>query len=325
MQACVAHSPTSLSIDTVDIPVPSSNQVLVKLAISALNPVDFKMLPNLPHPYIPGIDGSGIIASVGEEASKQWSPGQRVFFHSDLKCKNGTFAEYCIVSADALIELPDDVAFDLGSLPCVAFTAIQAVNKTVTAASTHGLPAEPWALIVGLTSVVGHYCLKLLKHKGFKVAGSCREHKMSFCLGLGADLVISSDDIESCKKSVPNGFQVIIDFVNADSATKASEFVAFGGAICPVAGINLSGVDSSKLFLSGVSLLHVALGFVAYQSPFEFHRKELQLLGKETIELFRSGVFDLNIGHVISLREVPEYLDKLKSRDGVQGKIVVKF
>lgn len=72
-----------LQVQTVEIPQPAPNQVLIRNQAAALNYVDVLVrqsamppdaMPNLPH--ILGVEGSGIIESAGSEVS-HLEAGQR--------------------------------------------------------------------------------------------------------------------------------------------------------------------------------------------------------------------------------------------------------
>ena len=57
------------------VPTPGPKDVLVKIEAAALNPADWKVagmlkMFNFGYPFVSGVDGAGIIVSVGTEVAK---------------------------------------------------------------------------------------------------------------------------------------------------------------------------------------------------------------------------------------------------------------
>ena len=75
------HAPFKIA----DAPLyePGPTEVLVKIAAAALNPVDWKIQKGpydffaKSYPFIPGVDGAGVVEKVGEEVSNV-AEGDRV-------------------------------------------------------------------------------------------------------------------------------------------------------------------------------------------------------------------------------------------------------
>ncbi|KAL0235586.1 hypothetical protein GEMRC1_002168 [Eukaryota sp. GEM-RC1] len=331
MKAVVATSKTTRELKDIEQPSPNGSEVRIKIIRASINPVDFKFQEGSDNfPYVMGIDGAGYIDACGDSVNKVVDGldiGTPVYFHNNLNCKHGTFAEYAIVDARSVIPIPHDMSMDIAALPCVAFTALQAVKKAISATEIHGLPSRPCAFIGGLSSSVGHQAVKLLVDRGWQVAGSCRTHRIQECKQKTGAFVVDADSDfgHETASMFPNGFNIAIDCVNGDSAAKLLPILSFGGCVVPVVGMNFQSENLNSIFLKGITIAHVALGFVAYNSPFEEHLLELKSLGEEILSLVQRNVLDFNIGHRIKLEDVPEYLTKLKQRTGISGKIVVEM
>lgn len=78
-------TPDTLEITTSPIPTLISNQILVKVKFSSLNPIDYKILSGSmklgfksKFPYVPGADFCGVIEQI-EGPSDVFSVGDMVF------------------------------------------------------------------------------------------------------------------------------------------------------------------------------------------------------------------------------------------------------
>jgi len=125
---------------------PSEHHVLVRVLAVALNPNDHKMVTHLNTPgSIAGCDFCGIVEEASEQA--RFQPGARVcgalFPYSPNDLDNGAFAQWCVVDARLLVEVPsswsDLEAASLGvgwSTLCLAFSDPDAL-------ALEGLPTAP--------------------------------------------------------------------------------------------------------------------------------------------------------------------------------------
>src|SRR3989304_836311 len=88
MQAVRFHDyggPEVLMLDRAPRPRPQADQVLMRVLAAGVNPVDgsiragfLKEFMPLPMPWIPGLEGVGIVEAVGENVTA-FQPGQSVF------------------------------------------------------------------------------------------------------------------------------------------------------------------------------------------------------------------------------------------------------
>ena len=88
----------SFEIQTIPKPVPTSNQVLVRVCATSINPVDYqtrrgdyKELVRLP--AIIGVDISGVIEAIGE-AVTEFKVGDEVYYSPQIFGKSGSYAQY---------------------------------------------------------------------------------------------------------------------------------------------------------------------------------------------------------------------------------------
>jgi len=107
-----------LRYEDVPAPVAGPGEVLVKVAATSVNPIDWKIrrgdlqgMMTLQFPVIPGRDVAGEVVVVGAGVSN-FKPGQKV-----MAVANRTYAEFVAVPSAAVALVPDGL--DLGKLePC---------------------------------------------------------------------------------------------------------------------------------------------------------------------------------------------------------------
>ena len=108
-----------LTLTEMPTPAPAAGEVLVRLAVSGVNPSDVKSRrgrPGMTHPpfetVIPHSDGAGVIEAVGDGVD-QARVGQRVWiWNGQWQRPFGTAATHIALPQAQAVPLPDDVSFD---------------------------------------------------------------------------------------------------------------------------------------------------------------------------------------------------------------------
>lgn len=108
-----------LNIKEVDIPVPGSGEVLIRMEASPINPSDLMFIRGLypagkTPPCIPGFEGSGTVISYGGGLLGWRLVGKRVACVSSPQ-HGGTWAEYMVTDAKFCVKLNDNIDMDQGS------------------------------------------------------------------------------------------------------------------------------------------------------------------------------------------------------------------
>src|SRR5689334_22965703 len=123
MRSIVVHefgAPEVMKIQEVPSFTPSPSQIVVRVHAAGVNPVDTYIRGGVyaikpPLPYTPGIDGAGMIASVGADV-KDLKAGDRVYlFNDNSGPKSGTYAEQVLCAPSQVRKLPDNVSFSQGA------------------------------------------------------------------------------------------------------------------------------------------------------------------------------------------------------------------
>ena len=175
MKAIRVHafgSADALQLEEVDDPAPGPGEALVRIHAAGVNPVDtyisagtYARLPDLP--FIPGIDGAGVVESVGHGVAAL-SVGQRVYVSGSMAGNVGDcYAEKAVCPETALFPLPDAASFAAGAAIGIPYaTAYQALFGRGRAK-----PGET-VFIHGASGAVGTACVQLARAHGLTVMGS---------------------------------------------------------------------------------------------------------------------------------------------------------
>src|SRR5512139_1971426 len=119
MKAIKVHEfgqPEVMQLEEGSVPRPGRGQVLIAVKAAGVNPVDtyirsgqYAVRPQLP--YTPGLDGAGLIESVGEGVTG-WAVGDRVYTAGTL---SGSYAEFLLCDQAQVHCLPDGVSYQQGA------------------------------------------------------------------------------------------------------------------------------------------------------------------------------------------------------------------
>jgi NADPH:quinone reductase-like Zn-dependent oxidoreductase len=177
-----------LRLEEVEIPIPSDDDLLVKVYASSVNPIDWKiregMRVPIKFPLTMGLDLSGVVVGIGK-AVTGFQVGDSVYGRPN-PLLNGAFAEYIIIKADLVALKPQSLDhIHAAALPLAGLTAWQALFE-------HGdLKAGEKVLIHGASGGVGSLAVQLAKWTDAYVIGTTSEKNIDFVKSLGADEVIN--------------------------------------------------------------------------------------------------------------------------------------
>lgn len=254
-----------LRVEEIDRPPLGTDEVLVELRIASVNPVDAKIrrgeFGSAPLPAIPGSDGAGIVADVGDDVDV-FAVGDRVFLggvsHDD---DGGTFAEYITVPETKVARLPEDVPFEVGG-------AIANVGATAWTAliDNGGLEPTDSCLIHGGSGGVGHAAVQIATAAGADVIATAgRDEARERLREFGASSVFDYDS-DSLAGGVlaatdGEGVDVILDHRLDDYLELDLSVAAQGGRVVSILG-DLAAVSGAplrdkELTVRGMSMANV--------------------------------------------------------------------
>ena len=289
MRAVVLHShggPEVLTIDEVADPVPGPDEVLVRVAATALNRADLLQRiglypdPRGGVPEIPGLEFSGTVVEVGERVT-MWRPGDRVMAIE----AGGAYAELIATHERQLLAVPTNIPLaDAAAIPEVFLTAWDALVLQ------GGLTSGRWALVHAGASGVGTAAIQVVKAIGARVAVTCSAAKAEVCRGLGADVVLERsphDWLADATTAVPGGFDVVLDVIGGDEVERNLKAVALRGTIVQV-GLMGGGQTSVNVGLLLAKRAHW-VGTTLRTRPLEEKVSVTRRFAAEVLPLFESG------------------------------------
>ncbi|MEV0982061.1 NADP-dependent oxidoreductase [Streptomyces sp. NPDC049915] len=186
MRAAVVRTfggPEAVEVVETERPEPGARQVRIRVAASALNPVDAGVragaFGGAGKQIGLGWDIAGTVDATG--VATAWSVGDEVVaLDYGMVEPLGAHAEYVVVDTDAVAGAPATVdAVHAATLPLNALTAVQALDLLE-------LTPGQSLLVTGAAGAVGGYAVQLAAHRGVTVTGLAREGDAELVRSLGA-------------------------------------------------------------------------------------------------------------------------------------------
>jgi NADPH2:quinone reductase len=208
-----------------EIPDPGAGEVRVRVAVSGVNPTDWKTragnsrMGALPaEEMTPNLDGAGVVDAVGDGV-KGLAAGDRVWiFLAASGRPTGTAQEYTVVPATRVVKLPDNASFEVGaSLGVPAMTA----HRALTVAEDGPRRLSPGALdgttvlVAGGAGAVGHAAIQLARWAGATVITTISgPAKAKLATAAGAHHVVNyreGDPAAEIRKIAPDGVDLVVE------------------------------------------------------------------------------------------------------------------
>ena len=305
--------PELLRVDDVPTPVPSADQVLVRVASTSLNLSDWECLRGSPfYARIGGLrtparstlgsDIAGRVEAVGAAVTR-FRPGDEVY-GDNLGLKGG-FAEYAVAPESALAPKPEQLTFsEASTIPQAAAIALQG-----TADVTPGMRV----LINGAGGGSGSFAIQLAKRAGAHVTAVDNASKLDFMRSLGADEVLDYLSDDFTRSAAP--YDRILDLVAHRSVfayrrvlARGGRYRCVGGSVPTLIRVATVGAIVGRLTGRRIGILAVREG----PSHFE-----------PLAELCVAGQVGIHIDRTFALEEVPEAL-RYVGEGRALGKVVVE-
>src|ERR1700722_8442364 len=230
MKAIVVHQyggPEVLKFEDYPDPVAGPGEVLVRVAATSVNPIDYKRRAGLTKDFYPitfpgliGVDVAGTVVKIGPGV-EGFSAGDQVFAMAD-----NTYAELCVVNAAILAKVPKGLdLIQAAALPLATTTGNQLLSATrIKAAQT--------VMVIGAAGNVGRSAVFNAKERGATVIAGVLKRQMDEAKAVGADQVIATDD-DAAIADLPQ-LDAVADTVGGRTAEKLIAKVKPGGVFASV-------------------------------------------------------------------------------------------
>lgn len=233
VKAIVLHEyggPGKLKYEDAPDPMPGEGELLVRLAATSVNPVDYKMRSGAAKAHFPvtfpgilGRDIAGIVRALGPGVSG-FAVGEKV-----MALGHASYAELVVVKAQDAALVPDGLDLvEAAALPLVTLTGEQLVTRGT------GIKSGQTVLVTGAVGGVGRSAVWTAKKAGATVIAGVRKKQLEEAGGIGADEVIALDDTSAMEKL---GFvDAVADTVGGATAEALLGKVKQGGIFASVLG-----------------------------------------------------------------------------------------
>ena len=308
----------TLELADIDRPVPTGDEVLVRVHAAGLDRGVWHVMAGLPYLIrfvgfglrrpkvrVRGMDVAGTVAAVGADVTR-FQPGDEVFGWAD-----GSYAEYASAPEDHFARKPAGVGFEqAGVVPISGFAALQALRDVGQVQ-----PGQR-VLVIGAAGGVGAYAVQLAKAFGARVTGVASTTQLELVRSIGADEVV-----DYTREDVTDGarrWDLVVDTAGHRSLSRLRR------ALTPKGTLVIVGSEGRGRWLGGFdrNLRALALsGFVSQRLRMlssKPRQADLQVLR----ELLEAGKLAAPVSRAYPLREVPEAIRRMVQGHG-GGKIVI--
>ncbi len=293
----------ALKIESIPLPDPKDDELVVKVMAASINPVDFKIrngtYPRVKAEHLPrtlGRDLSGVVETAGPASGFKAGDAIYAFLGPD----RGGNADRVLIKPNEAAAKPKSLNHvQAAAVPLAALTAWQGLFDV------GGLQAGERVLIHAGNGGVGHLAVQFAKAKGAWVATTCSGIDKNFVRGLGADQVIDyrAERFEELVEPV----DLVLDLVGGEARARSWFVIKKGGRLASALG--LSEADNAKATDAGVT----AQMYVAKVSTAQL---------AEVASLIDAGKVKVEVQDVFAFKDVASAHDKLE-KEHTRGKIVL--
>lgn len=319
MKAAVLNEFGSVEkFEIIDVPTPSptSDEVLVKVLATSVNPLDFQVRRgdyknDLQLPVITGHDVSGVIVEIGI-GIKNFKVGDEVYYTPEIFKGQGSYAEYHVAKESIIGIKPKNVShLEAATFPLAAGTAWEMLFTRAQ------LKVNQTILIHGGAGGVGIPTIQLAKALGATVYTTARTVHHEILKGFGADFTIDYEKenyIDAILELTDNkGVDVVIDTLGGNTLSDSGKILNQMGKV-----VTLVDIEKPQ------NLIHAWGKNATYH--FVFTRQSRNKLDELT-KLIESGMLKPVLGKVYPLSEIGKAHSLLEFRIGAEdfyGKIGIE-
>lgn len=309
-------APDVLKIGEVERPLITEDQALIDVTIAGVNFIDIYHRSGkypVTLPFIPGVEGLGVISQLGSNSPTDLKVGMRVGW----VMASGGYAESAVIPAKTLIPIPDDIKDE----DAVALL-LQGMTAHYLTRNTYEIKAGDTAVVHSGAGGVGLLLTRYIKSLGGRViATASTKEKQEIAIAAGADLAIGYSGFSKTVREFTDGIgaNVIYDGVGKDTFDEGLQalrrrgtLAVFGAASGQVAPIEIMKISAGSIFLTRPTL-----------ADYVAERSELLWRANEVFEAFRRGHMQVAIGGRYLLADAATAHSELEARR-TTGKLILQ-
>jgi NADPH:quinone reductase len=293
-----AGGPEVLQWEEVEVGDPGLGEIKLRQEAVGLNFIDVYHRTGLYQqqlPFTPGVEGAGVVESVGDEVSHV-KPGDRVAYAGPI----GGYAEERLIDADRVVKLPKSISSEQAAGMMLHGMTAQMLVRSVfpvtkgdtilihAAAGGVGLIMCQWAAALGAT-VIG-------------TVGTEEKAELARAHGCAHPIVYSKQDFVAEVERITNGekLPVVYDGVGRDTFMRSLDclrlralMVSFGNASGPVEPFAPAILaQKGSLYLTRPTLYH----YIAT-------RQQLEQSASELFEMVANGKVKIEVQQRFALKD----------------------
>tara|TARA_B100000214_G_C23946588_1_gene618276 strand:- start:641 stop:1678 length:1038 start_codon:yes stop_codon:yes gene_type:complete len=324
--------------ESVILPEPKQNQVLVKIKASSVNPIDlmkregygsaiFEKQRRQNFPWILGSDFSGNVVSAGNKV-KRFKEGDDVWGCTS-NASAGTYAEYVVINQDEVNFKPKNLTFEeSASLPYVFLTTWSAIIRWAGLRPKDLI--EKKVFIQGGAGGVGTTAIQLFRYWGSNISSTCSEGNIELLKSLGVNEIIDyrRNSFQEALKDYDLVYDLLGDSVLENSIEECCKVLKKDASSHYITLTHpfINTMDSKGLFLGIPHALLLRQKLKAAYKPINVHwsiyRPSLSGL-QELTYLAEENIIKPVIDSTYSLSEIAKAHEKVATGHS-SGKVVIR-
>jgi len=215
LRAVVIPQPGDVDVlEVADRPArePREGEVRIAVKAAAVNPTDIGLRqrgsgPDLPPPWIAGMDAAGVIESVGPGVDRLREGDQVMAVVSPRRPEGGAQQELLVIPSASVVPIPEGASLvEAATLPMNGLTAMRGLDML-------GLDAGATLAVAGGAGLLGSYVIPLAKERGLRVIADAKPEDEELVKGFGADVVVPRSDKfgDAIRQVAPDGVDAVYD------------------------------------------------------------------------------------------------------------------
>ncbi|UJR22462.1 hypothetical protein I4U23_025519 [Adineta vaga] len=315
----------NLYIGETDVPKMKNDEVLVQVHAFGINRADimqrkgqYSSLFNATD--IMGLEASGEIVDVGDQAKDKWKIGDKVM----VLVFSGGYAEYVVAQMNCTMKIPKGISIiEAAGIPETFLTAYQGLKLI------GNIKKGDLVLIHAGASGVGTAAIQLAKFFGAKVAATAGSNeKVAYCKKLGADKRINythgpwtNTILEFARGLNKHGYDIVYDNVGKDYVQANQDVLGIDSRW--IVHSHLSGPEAENLSFATIIKKRISLyGTVLRARSIDYKTNLIKQFEEEIMNGFVDGRLKVIIDKTWPIEQVVE-AHKYMENNLTMGKLVV--